>query len=131
MGRIECESGYTQIARVLEHTRNQAKKAPVQALTYIGDCCEEEIDQLAGLAGELGELNCPIFVFQEGNDATARKVFRLMALRSSCAYFTFNPEKPDAVERLSEQLNAVARHAVGDADALEGIATIALTDQRH
>jgi hypothetical protein len=54
-----------------------------------------------------------------------RKAFRLLALKSGGAYFEFNSDKPRAVEQLSEQLNAVARLAVGDADAL-----LRLKDQR-
>jgi hypothetical protein len=54
-----------------------------------------------------------------------------LALKSGGAYFEFNPDKPQAVEQLSEQLNAVARLAVGDVEALDRITkTAALTDQR-
>jgi hypothetical protein len=49
----------------------------------------------------------------------------MLALKSGGAYFEFNPEKPRAVEQLSDQLNAIARLAVGDTGALQ-----ALTDQR-
>ena len=59
----------------------------------------------------------------QGRDATVRNAFRLLALKSGGAYFEFNPDKPRAVEQLSEQLNAVARLAVGDAKALQNIGT--------
>jgi hypothetical protein len=70
-------------------------------------------------------------MFQEGRDPAVRKAFQLLALKSGGQYFEFNPEKSRAVEQLSDQLNAIARLAVGDTEALEHIgATTALTDQR-
>ena len=122
MGKIRCVGGYTQIGKVLQHVLAEHAKAPVQAVTFIGDACEEEIDLLAGLAGECGSRGIPIFVFQEGRDPKVRKVFRLLALRSGGVFFEFNPDTSRAVEQLSEQLNAVARLAVGDAEALHRLA---------
>ena len=131
MNRIDCEGGYTQIRRVLEHALRENEKAAVQALVFIGDAMEEQIDLLAGAAAKLGVAGIPIFFFQEGRDAAVRRAFRLLALKSGGAYFEFNPDKPQAVEQLSEQLNAVARLAVGDVEALDRITkTATLTDQR-
>jgi hypothetical protein len=131
MGKIACDAGMTQIGRVLDHVLREHEQAPVQAVTFIGDAMEEEIDMLAARAAKLGAAGVPIFIFQEGRDSNVRKAFRLLALKSGGAYFEFNPDKPRAVEQLSEQLNAVARLAVGDAEALERIArAAALTDQR-
>jgi hypothetical protein len=131
MNRIDCEGGYTQIGRVLDHALRENEKAAVQALVFIGDAMEEKMDVLAAAAGKLGTQGVPIFIFQEGRDAAVRRAFRLLALKSDGAYFEFNPDKPGAVEQLSEQLNAVARLAVGDVKALDGVTkTAALTDQR-
>ncbi len=80
------------------------------------------------MAGKLGTLGVPIFLFQEGRNSAVRNAFRLLALKSGGDYFEFNPDTPRAVE--SEQLNAVARLAAENADALEGIGAPALTDQR-
>jgi hypothetical protein len=55
-----------------------------------------------------------MFLFQEGHDPAVRRAFRLLAERSGGRYFEFNPSAPHAVERLSEQLNAIALLAVGD-----------------
>ena len=131
MNRIDCEGGYTQIGRVLEHARRENEKAAVQALVFIGDAMEEQIDVLADAASKLGTQGVPIFIFQEGRDAAVRRAFRLLALKSGGAYFEFNPDKRHAVEQLSEQFNAVARLAVGDVEAFDRITrTAALTDQR-
>ena len=131
MNRIDCEGGYTQIRRVLEHALRENEKAAVQALVFIGDAMEERIETLAAAAGELGTQGVPIFIFHEGRNAAVRRAFRILALKSGGAYFEFNPDKTRAVELLSEQLNAVARLAVGDVEALDRITkTAALTDQR-
>jgi hypothetical protein len=131
MNRIDCEGGYTQIGRVLDHALRENEKAAVQALVFIGDAMEEQIEVLAGAAGKLGTQGVPIFIFQEGRDAAVRRAFRLLALKSGGAYFEFNPDKAGAVEQLSEQLNAVGRLAVGDVEALDRITkTATLTDQR-
>jgi hypothetical protein len=114
MQDIDCRAGATQIARVLQHALNEHSKAPVQALTFIGDAMEEELDVLAGLAGKLGRAGVPIFLFQEGRDPAVRKAFRLLALKSGGMYFEFDPNKPRAVAQLSGQLNAIARLVVGD-----------------
>jgi hypothetical protein len=47
MSRIDCRGGQTQIGRVLRHTADEAKSKPVNALVYIGDAMEENIDKLA------------------------------------------------------------------------------------
>jgi hypothetical protein len=131
MNRIECEAGCTQIGRLLTHALRETKKATVQALVFIGDAMEEEIEDLAAKAGNLGALGVPIFMFQEGRDPAVRKAFRLLALKSGGAYFEFNPNTSRAIKQLSDRLNAIARLAVGDAEAMQRIGvTAVLTDQR-
>ena len=61
MNRIDCEGGCTQIGRVLDHALRENEKAAVQALVFIGDAMEEQIDVLAGAAGKLGTQGVPIF----------------------------------------------------------------------
>ena len=65
-----------------------------------------------------GAAGVPLYMFQEGRDPAVRNIFRLLALKSGGEYFEFDPEKPRAIELLSDQLNAVARLAVGDVKAL-------------
>jgi len=131
MNRIDCEAGYTQIGRVLTHALRETQRAPVQALTFVGDAMEESIEELAAKAARLGALGVPIFMFQEGRDPAVRKAFRLLALKSGGAYFEFNANTSQAIERLSERFNAIARLSVGDVEALQRVGlTAALTDQR-
>ncbi len=124
MNNLNCQAGLTQIGRVLEHALREHEKAPVQALVFIGDAFEEEVETVAAMASKCGALGMPLFMFQDisqGRDATARKAFRLLALKSGGAYFEFNPDTARAVEQLSGQLNAIARLAVGDVGALQQI----------
>ena len=129
MNRIECEGGCTQIGRVLTHTLREAEKAAMQALVFIGDAMEEQLEELAAKAAQLGKLGVPIFLFQEGRDPVVRKAFRLLALKSGGAYFEFNPNTSRATEQLSDRLNAIARLAVGDTEALRRIGHTSGDDQ--
>ena len=66
MTTVECHGGYTQIRKVLSHARQESEKRKVNALVYVGDCMEEDADDLCGRAGELALLGVPMFLFQEG-----------------------------------------------------------------
>jgi hypothetical protein len=120
MDPIECEAGCTQIGRVLAHALRETEKAPVQALVFIGDAMEEQIEELAVLAGKLGRLHVPLLMFQEGRDPNVRKAFRLLALKCGEAYFEFNADAPRAIEQLSGRLNAIARLAVASSGCARG-----------
>jgi len=110
INKISCEAGYTQIGLTLRHALRDNAKSAVQALVFIGDACEEELDPLAGLAGDLGKAGLPIHCFQEGRDSTVRRVFRLLALKSGGSFHEFNVDTTRA--QLAKQLNDVARLAV-------------------
>ena len=93
MEKIDCRGGHTQIGKVLAHTRRETEQRKVQALVMVGDAMEEPIDDLCAVAGALGLLGVPAFVFQEGYDPIAERAFReiarsvqgcLQPLRSRC-----------------------------------------------
>jgi len=116
MTRIECRSGHTQIRKVLSHALKQTAAAKVDALVYIGDAMEENIDDLADKAGRLGLLGVPVFVFQEGRDPGAERAFREIARLSKGAWFRFDRS---AAKNLAGLLSAVAVFAAGGLKALE------------
>lgn len=118
MERIECRGGLTQIARVLSHARKEAEKQPLAALVYVGDCMEENIDELLGLAGELGLRGVKAFVFHDGRDPTAESAFRQIARVTGGAYLPF--DRNSAAE-LKALLGAVAAYAAGGRKALEAM----------
>ena len=46
MTAVNCLAGQTQIARVLRHAIKETKQRRVDALVFIGDCVEEDVDEL-------------------------------------------------------------------------------------
>ena len=115
MSRIEVRGGETQIRRVLAHARNEAKRAKVGALVFVGDAMEENPDALAALAGELALQGVRAFMFQEGNDPAARRVFAEIARLTGGAYSAFDA---GATSRLEALLRAAAAYAAGGHKAL-------------
>jgi len=115
MRSVSCLGGETQIERVLDHALAEAKKERVGALVFVGDAMEESVDRLCRLAGELGLLGVPVFVFHEGGDPTAANAFKQIAKLSHGAYLSFDLASAD---RLKELLGAVAVYAAGGHRAL-------------
>ncbi len=116
MRQVSCAGGFTQISKVLAHGKRENASAKVNALIYVGDCMEENVDRLAGLAGELGLIGTPVFVFQEGRDAKAERAFREIARLSGGAYAPFDA---GSAKQLRELLTAVAVYAAGGRKALK------------
>lgn len=115
MTRVDCRAGHTQIGRVLRHALGEAGKRRVHALVFIGDACEEPIDGLAGLAGQLGLLGVKAFVFHEGGDPVAARAFQEIARLSGGAACRFDATAPAELRAL---LRAVAAYAAGGRKAL-------------
>jgi hypothetical protein len=116
MTAVRCLGGQTQISRVLKHAVAETKKTKVNALVFVGDCVEEDIDALCHLAGQLGVLGVPCFMFHEGNDPIARSAFTQIAKLSGGAYCSFDAA---SAHMLRELLSAVAVFAAGGRRALE------------
>ncbi len=116
MRQVHCEGGHTQIRKVLSHARQETGKRKVNALVYVGDCMEEDIDELSQLAGELGLIGVPVFVFQEGHEPRATRAFQEIARLSRGAYCRFDA---GSARQLRELLTAVAVYATGGRKALE------------
>jgi hypothetical protein len=115
MARIDCRGGQTQIGKVLAHTRQEHARQKVQAVVFVGDAMEESVDSLCQAAGELGLLNVPVFMFQEGNDPVAENAYREIARLSHGAYCRFDA---GSAHQLGELLRAVAAYAAGGIKAL-------------
>jgi hypothetical protein len=116
MSSVTCMGGYTQIAQVLEHAQRESRRQKINALVFIGDCMEENVDLLCQRAGELGLMGVRSFIFQEGHDPTAELTFRQIATLTRGAYCRFDGR---SVEQLRELLGAVAAYAAGGLSALE------------
>ena len=114
-----CLAGETQIGKVLRHTINETKKHKVNALVFVGDSIEEDVDKLGALAGELGLLGVPAFMFHEGVDPIAGFAFRQIARLTNGACCSFDAS---SAQTLRELLGAVAVFAAGGRAALEDLA---------
>ena len=116
MTKIRCETGYTQIERVLSHVLRETKTRKINAAVYVGDACEEERGVLVRSARKLGDLEIPVFMFQEGRDPVAEMRFQEIAELTHGAYHRFDQ---GSGKQLAELLKAVATFAVGGVLALE------------
>jgi len=119
MRSVSCIGGNTQIERVLSHAISETRREKVSALVFVGDAMEEAPDRLCGLAGELGSLGVPIFLFQEGAIPAATGTFRQMAQPTKGPPLAVDPA---AIDRLRQLLAAVAIYATAGIEALESYA---------
>jgi len=115
MSSVRCEAGRTQIARILRHGLKETQRQPAQALVFIGDAVEENVDILGDLAGQLRLVGLPLFIFQEGHDPAATQAFAAVARVSGGAHCRFDAASADTLGRL---LNAMAAYATGGRPAL-------------
>lgn len=116
MTAVTCLGGKTQIGKVLKHALAESKRRKINAIVFVGDSMEEEIDALCHRSGELGLLGVPVFIFHEGRDRKAAEAFRQIArlTHGACCPFDAN-----SARQLRELLSAVAVYAAGGRLALE------------
>jgi hypothetical protein len=118
MTKIDCHGGLSQLGRILSHARQTAMKASVQAMVFVGDAMEEDLDEICARAGELGLTGLPAFMFQEGDDPVAKRAFTEVARLSGGAYCRFDL---GARQQLADLLRAVAAYAAGGRKALDAL----------
>ena len=105
-----------QIEKVLHQAIKQTKQKKVQALVFVGDCMEEDVDRLCQIAGELGMLGVPAFLFHEGAEPVAQRAFKQIARLTRGAYCSFDAT---SAGQLRDLLKAVAVYAAGGQSALQ------------
>ena len=116
MTGVRCLGGLTQIRKVLRHAIKETGRQKVDAVVFVGDFVEEDVDELCHHAGELGILGVPVFVFHEGGAPHAASAFRQIARLTNGAYCAFDAA---SARQLKELLSAVAVYAAGGRRALE------------
>jgi len=116
MAAVRCLGGQTQIGKVIQHALKEARQKKVNAVVFVGDCMEEDVDRLCQLAGELGIYNVPVFLFHEGRDIVAQRAFKQIASLTDGAYCPFDA---GSARQLRDLLSAVAVYAAGGRRALE------------
>jgi hypothetical protein len=115
MTGVFCRAGQTKIGRVLRHAVRETEKKRVAALVFVGDCFEENIDEVGQIAGQLGMLGVRAFLFQEGANPEAERAFRHIAQLTNGAHCRFDSTSP---QQLRDLLGAVAAYAAGGRRAL-------------
>jgi len=116
MTSVQCRAGETQLSKVLAHTVNETARKRVNALVFVGDSCEEDVDRIGAKAGELGLQGVPAFMFHEGNDGVAGFAFKEVARLTRGVYCRFDAS---SAATLRDLLAAVAVYAAGGRAALE------------
>lgn len=118
MSSVSCQAGETQIRKLLKHAVKETRQRKISAVVFIGDAFEEEIDRVSAVAGELGLLGVPVFMFHEGDAPHSSIAFQQIARLSKGAFCRFDASSADALSRL---LRAVAIFAAGGVAALEDL----------
>jgi len=116
MTSVRCLGGYTQLLKVLQHTLQETKLKKINAMVFVGDCVEEDVDTLCDVAGQLALHGVPVFIFHEGNDAVAARAFRQISQITGGAYCPFDI---NSAQQLKDLLGAVAVYAAGGQKALD------------
>jgi hypothetical protein len=119
MTSVFCLAGETQLRKVLRHAINETDRQKVNALVFVGDCLEEDVDDVGQVAGELGLLGVPAFMFQEGVDPVATFAFEQVARLTNGAHCRLDNT---SAQTLRDLLSAVAVFAAGGRPALEDLA---------
>lgn len=88
MTKVRCLGGHTQVERLLRYAVKETAKQKINALVFVGDCLEEDVDQVCAVAGELGIMGVPCFLFHEGQEPIASRAFQQIAT---------NPKKPQKI----------------------------------
>ena len=115
MTSVFCLAGQTKLGRVLRHAIRETEKKRVAALVFVGDCFEENLDQVGQIAGQLGLQGVRAFLFQEGHNPDAERAFRQIARLTNGAHCRFDAGSP---RQLRDLLGAVAAYAAGGQRAL-------------
>jgi len=119
MTSVSCLAGESQLHKVLRHALNETGKQKVDALVFVGDCLEEDVDKIGKVAGELGLLGVPAFMFQEGDDPVASFAFEQVARLTNGAHCRLDTT---SAKTLRDLLSAVAVFAAGGRLALDNLA---------
>jgi len=115
MTGVFCLAGQTKIRRALQHVIRETGKKRVAALVFVGDCFEENLDEVGQIAGQLGLQGVRGFFFQEGHNPEAERAFRHLARLTDGAHCRFDANSP---QQLRDLLGAVAAYAAGGRQAL-------------
>ncbi len=116
MAGVSCEQGYTNILPALWAFTRAPAEDRAQAIILIGDAFEESEIMASDLCALLKEERIKVYSFLEGNDMTARGMFRMLAEQTGGAFAHLGDELP-----LGDFCEGVALLAAGGAKALAAL----------
>ena len=120
LAEVYCEGGTTQLQRLLEHCLTQHPgSTSLKAIIFVGDAVEESANVLNDIAVRCRLAKRPLYIFQEGSDEAASRIFASMAALSGGVHFSLGDNSADRLRRL---LQSVIRLATGGRKALESSA---------
>jgi hypothetical protein len=122
MLKLSCESGSTQIGRLLRVALDERES--LSGVVLVVDHCEECAEEMHAVAALLRDKHIPLFLFHECDDRDAyslqaKPVFKRMAGISGGVYVEF---KPDSGEVLKELLPTIAAFSTAGVEGIEHIA---------
>ena len=115
MTGVFCLAGQTKIGRVLQHAVRETEKKRVAALVFVGDCFEENLDEVGQIAGQLGMQGVRALPLPGRPQPEAERAFRHIARLTDGAHCRFDSSSP---QQLRDLLGAVAAYAAGGRRAL-------------
>jgi hypothetical protein len=76
MSAVRCLAGRTQIGRLLRYAAEQRRDSRIDAVVFVGDCCEEDVDQVGHEAASSGCSACRCSCSTKATTARPRASFR-------------------------------------------------------
>jgi hypothetical protein len=117
MSKIKCDAGNTQIELVLDHVAREHAKRKINALVFVGDCCEEQRRLgFEGTARLFAQLEHPRVHVPGGRGLLRAETLSRNRPGDERGVPSFDQ---GSLSQLAELLRLVSIFAVGGVDALE------------
>lgn len=117
MNRVKCEGGQTQILESLQRFQNPGEAPGV--IMLIGDCFEENENDILPVTKQLALNGTRVFAFQEGGNTRAQKAFATIADITKGSYLKLGD---DADVSLDSGTKATVTWLQGGDEALKKLA---------
>jgi len=89
MARVSCKVGGTNIEGGLESTLEGRGHNSPKAVVIVGDCCEEDRQDILNIANRLKDENVPVHAFHEGSDRNGEQIYKMIADATGGAFAKF------------------------------------------
>lgn len=107
MEEVSCEAGGTQIERALMACLGPDQDKSPKAIVMVGDCCEEELDDIKRAAQEMKQRGIPVHSFHEGDDQNGERTYKTVTDITNGAFAKFGADM-----KLDDLVKPLFVHAV-------------------